>query len=233
MTNSLWSTVHGRVEAMNLRTRAIALLTTLSALVFMWDLLANQPLDLRRQQLQDKAALLKDDLQTLNAETQRYLAAHKLDPDASRRDELRQLRRRANGSRTELAELMAGLVPPHEVPRVLEHMLHRHNGLSLIRLEGLGPEPVTLSDAQDAAGVKGSAKAGAAPDDTPARLFSHGMRVTFEGGYLAALAYLSALENSAWKLFWEAVEVEVKEHPRSQVSITVFSLSTDEAWIGV
>ena len=246
-------------------------------------------------------------MNALQAETQVYLAAHEQDPDADRREELQGLQRRADGTRGELMQLMAGLVPPREVPRVLEHMLNRHSGLKLLKLEGLGPQPMSVgrsgSTAQeqgaaiasgvadgegptrlallDAATQKGaalpSAVAGAVqpsapasrttpprPDTTSAaasveggrkaaafasaaagepglvlpsvpgvELYRHGMTVTFEGGYLAALRYLSALENASWKLFWDAVEVEVQEYPVTRVSITVFSLSTDEAWIGV
>ena len=252
-----------RVEALSTRTRVMVLLALMSALILAWDLFAVQPLNLRRAQLQRQVQMLQDNLSALHVKTRAHLAARGLDPDEGRRQKLKGLMRRADGTRGELMQLMAGLVPPREVPRVLEHMLARHSGLKLLKLEGLGPEPVSVKTprAQDegqvsvsvppaAEGEKQSAIAsliGGGGQSSPpaarhaqasapvsdAQLYRHGMTVIFEGGYLAALSYLSALENASWKLFWDAVEVEVKDYPVTRVSITVFSLSTDEAWIGV
>lgn len=112
-------------------------------------------------------------------------------------------------------------------------MLGREAGLTLVRLEGLGPKPVIDPFSSGDVGTALAPADGSGASEPGLRLFKHGMKITFEGRYLEALRYLAALEGSPWKLFWDAVELEVIEHPTALVSITVFSLSTDDAWIGV
>ena len=64
-------------------------------------------------------------------------------------------------------------------------------------------------------------------------LYRHGLRVEFFGGYLETIAYLRALESLQSRFLWEALAFDVEQYPRSRVAITVYSLSLDDAWIGI
>jgi MSHA biogenesis protein MshJ len=231
-----------RIDALDLRTRVVAFVMLLVGMVSAWDALLYVPLDNKRERLVSRSVDLHRGLQDMFGQTNQYLDEQKRDPDASNRGRLSELRQRAQGTQSALNNLMAGLVPPQEVPLVLERMLDRETGLTLIKLEGLGPvrlNPVgtavsTNPEQQPKSPANGASAAPATKQGaSELKLYRHGMKITFEGRYMAALRYLSALEQSSWRLFWDAVELDVQVHPKARVSITVFSLSTDDAWIGV
>jgi MSHA biogenesis protein MshJ len=64
-------------------------------------------------------------------------------------------------------------------------------------------------------------------------VFRHGPRIRFQGDYLQTLSYLQALEALSWRFVWDSVSLSVTEHPESEVTITVYSMSLGEPWMGV
>ena len=69
--------------------------------------------------------------------------------------------------------------------------------------------------------------------ETRAGLHRHGFALEFSGGYLATLNYLQALERLPWRFFWDSVDYEVMQYPRSIVRLKLYTLSLSEDWIGV
>ena len=63
--------------------------------------------------------------------------------------------------------------------------------------------------------------------------YRHGFRIRFVGSYLKTIDYLHALEALPWRFFWDAVEIDVKDHPEAEGSIVVYTLSLDRSWIDV
>ncbi len=54
-----------------------------------------------------------------------------------------------------------------------------------------------------------------------------------EGGYMSTHRYLKALEDLPWRFFFESIDYEVINYPQARITLTVHSVSTQEAWIGV
>ena len=77
---------------------------------------------------------------------------------------------------------------------------------------------------------KGSPKA---EGDELENAYKHGLRIEFEGDYMTTLDYIRGLESLELRFLWDSLEFQVEEYPRSRVSITVFTLSLDQDWIGV
>ncbi|OGI42866.1 MAG: hypothetical protein A2150_02140 [Candidatus Muproteobacteria bacterium RBG_16_64_11] len=63
--------------------------------------------------------------------------------------------------------------------------------------------------------------------------YRHGMRIELKGGYLDMLAYLREVENLPWKMFWGQVTLQVEQYPVSRLVLHVYTLSTQESWIGI
>ncbi|MDA1207911.1 MAG: MSHA biogenesis protein MshJ, partial [Proteobacteria bacterium] len=61
----------------------------------------------------------------------------------------------------------------------------------------------------------------------------HGIELTLQGSYLDVLRYLAAIENIGVRFFWERVEYQVEQYPLGEVSIEVFTLSTQEQLLDV
>lgn len=69
-------------------------------------------------------------------------------------------------------------------------------------------------------------------DETVA-LYRHGIKLTLTGRYSALQAYLADLEQLQWKFFWQEFDLKVTEYPNNELSVTLYSLSTERKFIGV
>ena len=62
-------------------------------------------------------------------------------------------------------------------------------------------------------------------------LFKHGVEITVEGSYQELAAYLARLEQAEAKLLWSSVSLSAENHPRLVLTLTVYSLSLERAWL--
>ena len=44
---------------------------------------------------------------------------------------------------------------------------------------------------------------------------------------------MKTLEGLEWKFFWDTIDYQVGEYPISSIAITVFTISSNEHWIGL
>ena len=226
-----------RIDARTLRERCIGLLVSLLGLFLAWDIALVQPLDVRREAFEGQVNQLHQQIRGLNAQIGQIALARTTDPDRLNGRKAQILSVALAGVETELARATEHLVPPGEMAELLEAVLTRETRLQLVKLEGLGAEPLLAPDlvpnlVPDLPGaLEGSEQTG--PIATVMGLYRHGLRIDFEGGYLDTLQYLVALENLQWRFLWDNVSYEVSQYPLARVSITVYSLSLDDKWIGV
>jgi MSHA biogenesis protein MshJ len=66
-----------------------------------------------------------------------------------------------------------------------------------------------------------------------ATVYQHGMRIEVRGQYLDMVRYLQALERLPVKVLWGRVRLESDDYPASTLSLLIYTLSLDKAWIGV
>ena len=119
----------------------------------------------------------------------------------------------------------AELVTPEKMKAVLESLLQRQQGLSLVAMQSFS-EPVQLADSKASTDTPGAA---------PVTLYRHGLVLQLEGGYFDLLSYLQAVQNSGWKLNWDSLDYVVGEAGpgRAQISLKLFTLSRKAGWVGV
>ena len=164
-------------------------------------------------------------LQKQNAELSRQLAQ---DPDVEGRKHIEDLRRQLGGYDTELRGVQQGLVPPDRMAKVLEDMLSRDSQVRLVKLRTL---PVAaLVEPAAAAADRASAKS---PVPAKNLVYKHGIELTVEGNYLDLLEYQARLEKLPWRMFFARTSVNAVDYPRVFMTITLYTLSLEEAWLVV
>jgi MSHA biogenesis protein MshJ len=164
-------------------------------------------------------------LQTQNAELSRLLAQ---DPDAEGRKHIDDMRRQLGGYDTELRGVQQTLVPPNRMVRVLEDMLSRDSHVRLVKLRTL-PVAALVEPAGVPAGNT------AAKPSAPSKnlVYKHGIELTVEGNYLDLLEYQARLEKLPWRMFFARTSVNSVDYPRVLMTITLYTLSLEEAWLVV
>lgn len=156
------------------------------------------------------------------------LAARNGDPDSANRAALHKLRAEVAATEGEIGAFGNTLVPPQRIPALLQTLLARHRGLTLVSLATLPPLPLVELPASD--------KAAAQPAEAPAplpggNLYKHGIEIKLAGGYQELLAYVAELDASPQKLLRGGMRLVVRQHPVSELTLTVYTLSLDSKWL--
>lgn len=157
------------------------------------------------------------------------LAVRNSDPDSANRAALQRLREEVAATEREIGTFSNTLVPPQRIPALLQTLLTRHRGLTLVSLTTLSPRPlIELPESKE------SGKQKSEPTPLPGgNLYKHGIEIRLAGGYQDLLAYVAELDASPQKLLRGGMSLVVKQHPVSELTLTIYTLSLDSTWLVV
>lgn len=228
-----WQQLSGKFNAMTLRERVTVLVGLIIATVslFQFFVLDQQQLQKRRLTLQinDVRTSIKAAENALKTQT-----TVQADPEAVKLAYLEALRKQVAEIDKNMQGLQKGLVPPDEMPKLLEGMLARNRGLQLVSLHKLPSR--RLDSASSATPSKPEAsKALASKPGNPAsperNIYQHSFELTVQGSYSDLYDYLARLEKLPWRMFWGKISLNAEQSPRLTMTITVHTLSLNKAWL--
>lgn len=211
-----------RVDELSLRERVILFVGILVALFVAWDVVLMSPTTLHEKSVQQRIDNLHSQIATLNKSISQLVASRSSNPNAELRIKLETVQADSARLDAQLSSATAGLVPPNQMVNLLEQVLARQHGLRLVSVENEPPQPLLkITDGTDVQ----TAESGS--------LYEHGLQIVFQGNYADIMAYLQALEHMKWHFYWDALDLQVKKYPISQVTIRVHTLSLHKGYIGV
>lgn len=217
------------VDRLSLRERLFLFAAGLFVVGGLWEAMLAAPLAARERIANEKVGSLKERLEQLDTSLA-TTAAGMSEGVPGQLDRLRALRERVAAGEEEMRIFTTDLVDPAEMRLVLEELLRRQTGLTLVSAVNRPARPVV----DDAAGDEGTAH-GAAEERESAgpRLYRHSLVLTLHGSYLDCLRYLQAVEQLPWHLYWTRLELAADDYPMNVIVLEVTTLSLDEEWIGV
>lgn len=145
--------------------------------------------------------------------------------------ELQQWRQRLRDGDAALRSHEDSLVGPERMRDLLEQLLARHGEVRLRALRSLGRSDLLAPGQATAPGTAASAAAPGA--DAAGGLYRHGVELVLEGGYTDLLGYLQAMEALPQRVLWGAVSLKVEQHPKAVLTLRVYTLSRDRAWLEI
>ena len=228
-----WTQLAARFDALQGRERWLVTIALLGGIVLLAFSLLIDPA-LQRGRLAERLATeQRSQLANLQAQVL-ALQSPERDPDVAARAELAGLKQRLEAIAGRLATMEGSLVPPQRMPALLEDMVGKSGGLRLLSLKTLPVSPV-LERHQDKAEALPAAEKPATVSSAPKLaadgLYKHGIEIRLEGNYQALTAYLQRLERSDMKLLWSSAALVAEDHPRLVLTLTVYTLSLDRAWL--
>lgn len=222
-----------KFDALQQREKQMVAAAVLFAVVMGGYTFGVEPAQQRAAALRKQIAKQKADLQTAQAQVV-VLRAQMRDPDAPNKQALAETREKLAVADRALHEYDAKLVPPERVPQLLQSVLAHHRGLQLVSLQTLPPAPLLAPKAEEKPPA-GTAAAKPAPTPAPAErganLHKHGLEIRMAGSYLDLLAYVEELERLPQKLLWGRMSLSTAAWPRSELTLTVYTLSLDPTWM--
>lgn len=220
-----WFRLNDRYLALSRRERTlVALALVLGPLLIGYSLFVD-PQSNRLKVMESTLATEGAAAARLQAEVANLQQQLAIDPDAGRKADLAAL----NGERDKLDEQLrqfsSVLVRPEQMNGLLESLLARQAGLSLVSLKTLAPQSVLPVEEVK----EGEAKSLERSFD----LYRHGVEIRLEGGYGQLQAYLSQLEKLQQKLLWGQLNYRVIDYPRAELTLVVYTLSPDRTWLAL
>lgn len=178
-------------------------------------LLLLEPLLIQTQKSKADIARLESQRQSTQASVTELLIQAKVDPDIDIKRQIGSLTKRLFKIDKAFDIELGQLVSPDLMPVLLEQLFAHANDLHLLSMQSNPPE-ILFSD-----------RAKTMP------IYRHGMDITFEGGFFATRDFLAAAEDMGWKLYWQSLKYEVDQYPSAKTQLSLFTLSTSEAFISV
>jgi MSHA biogenesis protein MshJ len=224
----------GRIDELTLRERAIVFGGLITLLFVGWYVWLMEPLMKEEKVLTAELEARRQQFAELNEQFTKLAENRRLDPNAARRTRLAALREEEKSLSEQLQGATADLVTPELMPDLLRAVLKSSSGLHLVRLTGLGSQPLVepLAEGARQGGTPKNEGGKPAGEDVLEGAYRHGLRIEFQGDYFSTLDYLHRLEGLEWQFFWDNLHFSVSEYPRATTSIEVFTLSLSRDWIG-
>lgn len=224
-----WQNLSERVDAMSLRERALIFLAAVLVLITLVNSLLIDPLLTRQRELSRQIVQTQTQTKALQAQIQVLATAKNVDPDAALRARLQQMQQDLASADTALLDFQSGLVSPQQMPSMLEDILLRNRALSLVSLKTLPTQNLAAAVEQAADGQAGPAQ----PAAPQASVFRHGVEITLQGSYADLLRYLAAMESSPYRMFWGKAALKADSYPKATLTLTLYTLSLDKAWLTI
>jgi len=219
MNASLWTELSLWFAARAPRERAVLLIATLALLGYGWQMLVQDNVARFIGTEGGRLQQLNQQQQGLQAQYESLAAISEADPNALLRRTIDRLAAQNKRLDLEIEALSGKLVLPADMASVLSRVMAEQTGVRLIAMNNQPPESLFF-------------RTGGA-EDKPLVIYKHGIELTLQGSYLDVLRYLAAIENIGVRFFWERVEYQVEQYPLGEVSIEVFTLSTQEQLLDV
>jgi len=177
--------------------------------------------------LEDSVAKLETQLRLSRESNNELIQQAQIDPNTKVSQQIESLHKKLAKLNHEFEGELSQLVSPQAMPVLLEQIFSKANDLSLINMKSVLPQVLNSKVSEQGETIEDQALTGQQP------IYRHGIEITFEGSFFATRDFLVQAEALGWKLYWQDLSYAVSEHPSAVTKLTLFTLSTSEAFIGV
>ena len=218
-----WQSLATKIDSRSSRERIFIFLVAVAGVYLIVHFAVSNPLRAYQAKLQQRLTINLANMSALQKQSAEMLVKTRQDPNGPNRERLADLTRQLDAVDAPLAKLMKSLVSPKEMTALVKAVLSSHRRLNVVSLENIPPETLTAQD------VTGKPK----PVNATAPLYKHGLRIEFKGSFRDIVGFLADLEQLSWKVLWDKADIKTEHYPESIATVTVYTLSTDKAWISL
>jgi MSHA biogenesis protein MshJ len=235
--NRRWRMYSAKIDAMTLRERTLLFVALAFVVGVSMNILLIDPQTTRIKAMSNRMVQQQAELQTLQLKIQA------MQTQQARADEGNLGRRKETSSQIvaideTLKVLQHKLVPAQSMKAILQEVLTRNARVQLVAMRTLPVAP--LVEKHDNADQT-SATAPAKPQDRPVKqeaamegnVFKHGFQITVQGSYADLYDYMARLEKLKWRMFWSRASLSTEDYPRLTLTMTIYTLSLDKAWLEI
>lgn len=213
-----WKMLPAKIDDMNLRERGLIFSMVSLILIALINTLFLDPLLAKQKTLSQQIVLQQNQIKAVQAQLEAIAAVLRSDPNAANRTRLELINKQLEQIEDFLHGKQQNLIPPDKMADLLEEILTRNRQLQLVSLQTLPVSTVTGKKEEEPAVAEKS-------------FFKHGVEITVQGNYLDLLDYVAQLEKLPWQMFWGRARLGVEEYPAARLTLTLYTLSLEKAWL--
>ncbi len=227
-----WAKYAAKIDALTQRERMTVFIAVMVVVLFIMNTLFMDPPAKRIQALTAQMQQQQGEMQKLQ---QQLEMLERTNPDAANRAQRDNLTQQVTAVNEVLNGMQENLVPAQKMNGLLQDMLNRNPRLQLIAMKTL---PVTTVVEKKSAAKTDANAGGAAPPpqdhaSSSDDIYKHGVEITLQGSYADLHDYLLRLERLPSRMYWSRALLDTKDYPRLTLTITIYTLSLDKAWLEV
>jgi MSHA biogenesis protein MshJ len=212
-----------RIDAMSLRERLLIFLAVAALVVTTLDALLIEPSFAAAKRISLEIARQQAEISSIDKQLQALAVAARSDPNRDKRARLEVLRGELGDLERRIAGEQARVTSPEQMRSLVESLIARNPGISLVELRTLPKGPITARVLETVGQSLGGS----------ALVYRHGLEVTVSGAYLDLLAYLDELERLPHQIRWTTLALDASAHPHVVLKFTLQTRSLDAAWMNV
>lgn len=212
-----------KIDSRVLRERVLLFLTALALVFLLWSLMFQNAIDARQSELSNQLNNVRTQRQALDAQIATVSLAVANNPNTEKQHTIATLKAERAQLDADLANLSQGLVSAAELPQILQDVLLQTGELKLVQMQTLPVQELQLAgvETNDGAEVNG------------AGVFKHEVVLKVSGNYFQVLTFLTSLESTRWRFYWEQLDYAVTDYPNADIELRVYTLSAEKGLLGV
>lgn len=229
--NEKWQDYSAKFLNISAREQYLVLLTGLIAIIF---IIFNLFIDGKLVKLNSQAKEIKQ-VETNNSTAQTTInilqQSLATDPNVAIQKQIEQYEQKLSSVDSELLLLTSDLINPIQMRYALIELLKTQPSVALLSFEVMAAQPVAAEKSPNKEdGLESNENV---ESEHSLTLYKHGIKLKLKGSYFKLRDYLNQLENMQWTFFWQEFDYQLIEYPNSELSIEMYSLSTQKEFIGV
>ena len=229
-----WVTLSSKFDALNKREQWLVVGALLFVVYSVINSLLLSPVLARQKIVNTEMTANQTQIEALQQQINVLNSQHVVDPDTENKQKLAALQATLKQLETQLNGMQSTLISPEKMPELLRSLLKKNGKLKLISLKTLPVKNVLEGISIDKSNANPTTSDQPVTNVADATAYKHGVEITIEGRYLDLLGYITELEKMPWQVLWAKAALTTDQHPPlSQLTLTVYTLSLDQAWLSI
>jgi MSHA biogenesis protein MshJ len=230
-----WLKYAAKIDALSLRERVVVFGALIAVIIYVTFMLFLDPVLARKKVLDAGMAQQRSEMQAIQAQIAAMNAGRGAG-DAARLARRNSVKDQIAEIDLSLKDMNQNLVPAQNMKALLQEMLTHQPRVQLLALRTLPATPLVEKSTKppekgEAPGTPAPPAAISAAGD--GSVFKHGIEITLQGSYADLYEYLTRVEKLRWRMLWSRASLNAEDYPRLKLTVTIYTLSLDKAWLVV
>lgn len=232
-------TLNTKWLALSKRERWMIFGAGLFAVVGLMDTFLLEPQRVQLASTQQEILKIQNDTTTLTEQMTTIASQAAPQPESNRfKRDIDAVNAKIASQSSDLVKISAYMVPPQEMVLLLKKLLQKHTDVQVIEMQSL--PVVDFIEKQRKLIQEQKAPATRNPQDATAEdiwknvphVYQHAVKVRLKGKYFALMSYAQSLKAIGQRVAWENAELKA-DYPESELTVQVYTLSGENAWLGI